>query len=330
MQTAVQVNIWCRKECQRRQFEIIKKVKPPVLFLVSDGGRNEQEWEAINSNRKMYDSEVDWPCVVHKLYEAENQGMYAMIKKTHEFVWSKVDRCIFLEDDILPSVSFFEYCDELLERYEDDKRISMICGMNHLGISTDVSSDYFFSRQGSIWGIATWKRFYKQFYDFDYKNDKYILSKLLDVSKKDNSFTRQFLGYANDSIFEGHPAAIEFFVNFSIYGQHQLQIIPKKNLISNIGCTGDSSHSDELKRLPLAVRKLFDMKIYEMEFPMKHPQYVIPDLKYEKKRDRLIGRNHPIVRLTRKVERAVYVLKDCDFDYLRKKVIKKICGEIEN
>lgn len=127
------INIWIRPECQRRQFEVIRQAKPSVLFLISDGGRTDAEWQAIFQNRTLYDEGIDWNCTVYKLYERQNQGMYAEAKRFHELVWSKVDRCAFLEDDVLPSVSFFRYCAELLERYKDDLRVNVICGMNHLG-----------------------------------------------------------------------------------------------------------------------------------------------------------------------------------------------------
>ena len=48
-------------------------------------------------------------------------------------MFEKEDRGIVLEDDDVVSDSFFYFCEELLEKYKDDERINMICGMNHLG-----------------------------------------------------------------------------------------------------------------------------------------------------------------------------------------------------
>lgn len=47
----VKVNIWTRPECQRKQFEVIKQARPSILFVTSDGGRNEREWQLIYQNR---------------------------------------------------------------------------------------------------------------------------------------------------------------------------------------------------------------------------------------------------------------------------------------
>ena len=69
----VKTNIWTREDCQKKQFEIIKQARPSILFIQSDGGRNEQEMEIIRRNRKMIDEGIDWDCTVHKLI-ADTQG----------------------------------------------------------------------------------------------------------------------------------------------------------------------------------------------------------------------------------------------------------------
>lgn len=298
----VKVNIWIRPECQRKQFEVIKQARPSILFVISDGGRNEDEWHKILNNRKIYDTEIDWDCKVYKIYEHSNQGMYTMERKTQELVWSKVDRCIFLEDDILPSISYFRFCAELLEKYKDDLRVNRICGMNHMGVSENVSSDYFFSRQGSIWGCAVWKRTWLQYYDFSYGQDAYVMKCLKQRTRHNKVFWKRMNGYANGALYDGHIAGDEFFFELSMYAQNQLLIIPKYNLISNIGCTGDAAHARELQMLPKGIRKVFNMKIYEIDFPLKEAKYVIPDVEYEKQRNRIMGYNYPLIYCLRKVE----------------------------
>ncbi len=319
----VRVNIWIRPECQKRQFEVLKKARPSIMFLQSDGGRNEKEWEAINLNRKLFDECIDWDCTVYKIYETENHGLYTMGRKVSDFIWQRVDRCVFLEDDILPSVSFFEFCAELLERYKDDTRIDCICGMNHLGRSENVTADYFFSRQGSIWGTATWKRAVQmRDKEISYKDDPYILDLLSQRTKHNPTFRKKIFGYAGNPNYNGHVADTEFFRSFAMYGYNQLQIIPKINLISNIGCTEDSAHSDSLENLPRGMRKIFNMETYELKFPLKHTSFVIPDVEYEKKRNRIMGYNTPFITLYRKSVRAIKKILHGDI----KGVLKKLFG----
>ena len=250
-----------------------------------------------------------------------------MGRKTASLIWNTVDRCILLEDDILPSVSFFKYCAELLEKYKDDQRIECICGMNHLGISKDVNSDYFFARQGSIWGIATWKRAYAERYQFDYKNDAYIMKLLKQRTKHNPIAWKRLCAYAQSKYYEGHVAGSEFWIEFNMYAQNRLQIIPKKNLITNIGCTKDAAHSQPLNQLPRGIRRVFNMEAYELEFPLKHAEYVIPDLDYEKKRNQIMGYNRPVIKLFRKAEIFWIKIKSGQWSYFTKRIKKRISHE---
>lgn len=306
----VRVNIWIRPECQKRQFEVLKEARPSVMFLISDGGRNEKEWEAIYQNRKLFDEEIDWDCTVYKIYEDKNNGLYTMAKKARELIWSKVDRCIFLEDDYIPSVSYFTFCEELLEKYKDDERIQAICGMNHCGRWEDASSDYFFADEGSIWGIATWKRT-DSFRDPEHKygKDPYVMNLLQQHTKKEKVYWNTLKGYAENQNYGNHIAGGEFYHRFEIYAQHRLYIIPKYNMIKNIGCTSDGAHATEYKLLPRGTRQVFDMETYEYEMPLKHPKYVIADLEYSKKRARIMAVGHPFIQKWRRIESVLLFVR---------------------
>ena len=298
----VRVNIWIRPECQKKQLEVLKMAKPSIIFLQSDGGRNEKEWKAISENRKLLDEGINWNCTVYRFYEEHNNGMYAMAKKVSDFIWEKVDRCIFLEDDILPTVSFFTFCAELLEKYKDDQRIEVICGMNHLGIYENANADYFFSRQGSVWGIATWRRTYIERGCFAY-NNSYDLKLLKQRTRHNPEIWRKLRGYSENINFGGHEPGTEFWIELNMYVQNRLQIIPRLNMIKNIGCTENSAHMDSIDQMPHGIRRIFNMKTYEMSFPIKHPNYIMPDIFYEKKRNQIMAYNTPIRHMLRVGER---------------------------
>jgi len=317
----VMVFIWIRPEFQRRQFEIIRQVKPSILFVISDGGRTEEEWKNIQISRTMYDTEIDWNCEVHKFYSEENLGTYGIMSRQHELIWKYVDRCIILEDDILPSLSWFPFCRELLEKYKDDERIYMICGMNHEGISEDCPSDYFFSRYGSIWGIAMWKRSFDEYYDLRFKDEPYTLSVLEELAGEAvPAHRRQLELIQKQGGYDGHIPGDEFYMNFAVYGHHQLLIIPRKNMMTNIGCDPNAEHSTNIENLPRGIRRVFNMKRYETEFPLRHPTYVFPDVRYENIRNRINAVGHPLVDAYRKAEAVVLNIKNGNGDYVKKRV----------
>ena len=320
---AVEINIWIRPNLQREQFEVIKKARPSVLFLISDGGRNEQEWEAIKIGRNIYDNEINWNCHVYRMYEERNQGLYAMGAKAKKLVWSKVDACIFLEDDIIPAVSYFKFCADMFEKYRDDTRIFGICGFNIEEINKNCSDDYFFSRYGSVWGAAFWKRSYLQCSTV-FTKSQYTQDLLKDQMKEHPTHWKQITEIIKTGEYDGHVPAMEFYMNLAVYGYHQLFIVPKYNLVSNKGCDPSSAHSDSIIKLPRAIRKAFNSKTYELTFPLKEPVYVIPDIKYEKQRNRILAIDHPLIDLSRKVERGLLLIKNGDGKTLWTKIGKYI------
>lgn len=317
----VKIAIWIRPDCQRKQFEVIKQARPSRLFLVSDGGRNEEEWKAIYQNRKMYDEEVDWDCKIEKIYNDKNLGLYATGQKAGKIIWNKIEYGIFLEDDIIPSVSYFRYCAELLEKYKNDERIESISGMNYLGIYEEATSDYFFSKFSGGWGIATWKRVIKNRCDFsEYGEDPYIMKMLKNNTKGNKWIWNSLVGYAAHGIHEGHIAGSEFYTEFDMYAQSRLQIVPRINLIKCIGATNDAAHSDSIDTIPKGLRRVFDMKVYEMEFPIRHPKFVIDDQIYGKKRNRIMGHNMPLIQFYRRMERIFLLISHKRYAYMIKKI----------
>ena len=73
------------------------------------------------------------------------------------WVFSLVEEAIILEDDCLPDLTFFRFCQELLERYRGDSRISYISGDNLVQKYGQPADSYYFSRIGGVWGWATWR-----------------------------------------------------------------------------------------------------------------------------------------------------------------------------
>jgi hypothetical protein len=324
----VKVNIWIRPRCQRAQFEVIKQARPSILILQSDGGRNEKEWAAIRENRHIFEEEVDWECTIHRLYEVKNNGLYTMSSKVKQFIWSHYDRCIFLEDDHIPAVSFFQFCAELLEKYKDDTRISLICGSNQIEKNEECTSDYFFSRAACISGIATWKRVIdNRDSNFNYAHDPYIMKLLKQRCHRNVMMWDQIKGYACDPYFGGHLAASEFFLGFDFVAQNQLCIIPKNNMICSIGTGDDATHGIDKKVMGKSIAALYDMKTYEVLFPLKHPSYVIPDEYHAKKINRIFGNGYPLLVCCRKLVYWSKLIRYRKFGYIFSKSKAKLSGK---
>ncbi len=288
----VRVQVWSRPHCQKKQMEILKQARPSTLILVSDGGRTPGEMERVRESRKIVEEGIDWECTVHKLYFEENQGMYKMMGLMREFIWSKFDRCVFLEDDYVPAVSFFRYCAELLEKYKDDQRIGLICGLNKLETYNDPApNDYFFTKAGSVWGLAYWKRVADDFiYPLPYANDEYVLER---IKENAPNVYNSVDSYSKGQLHGNHVPGTEYFLGFRQILQNTICIVPTKNMICNIGDEGEHFHKSKVYEK--FTNNFTNIPTYEIEGEIKHPKYVIEDKKYERLMREAEKTKHPIL-----------------------------------
>lgn len=286
---AVLLVFFVREKQVKLVFDEIKKARPSKLYLYQDGPRKNHpdDYEKIAKCREIV-SNIDWECEVHTLFQERNMGCDPSGHISHNWMLNDAGMGIILEDDTVPSQSFFPYCKELLEKYKNDTRIRRICGMNNCGHSNETSDSYFFSRKGAIWGWASWKRTIDdQDTSYSFLNSDYYVKNL-----KMNYYNRFEFNQLLSLIKKRKKSGIDFFESIERSAQdlnYQLNIVPSFNMITNCGIDKENTHSTaDIRRLPRSVRKLFNMKRHEIEFPLKHPQFVIPNKIYDRKHEQTL------------------------------------------
>lgn len=73
------------------------------------------------------------------------------------WAFEQEEKLIIIEDDCLPDLSFFRYCEELLELYKEDENIMLIGGSNSIE-EMEGEDSFVFTPYLENWGWATWKR----------------------------------------------------------------------------------------------------------------------------------------------------------------------------
>lgn len=285
-------------------FERIKSVRPSTLLLWQDGPRNNHPEDIDNIKKcRMIAESVDWECTIYKNYHDENMGCDPSTYLSHKWAFSIVDKCIILEDDIVPAKSFFYFCKELLDKYENDSRIDRICGQTLYGGIPDKRYSYFFSRSGSSWGWATWKRTADAWQtDYAFLKDDYYL----DLGRKrfGNSRYKTSVKTAKMRADEGIPYW-EHIVGFNTTLNSGLVIYPTVNMIENVGTSVNATHApDNIAELPRDIQLMFTTRAEEIDFPLRHPPYIIEDYHYF---DNMMRYIHPsfVRKIRRKVEHII-------------------------
>lgn len=297
---AVLLIFFNREKETREVFEKVKEARPSKLFLYQDGARKEnvKDKEGIAACRKIVD-EIDWECEIHTLFQEKNYGCDPSEYIAQKWAFSIVDKCIILEDDDVPSVSFFAFCKELLDKYENDSRIMMISGLNHEEVTEDVSSDYFFTRNCSIWGWASWRRVIESWDSkYSFLDDKESLERFKTFLKEE----KLLVGF--EKVCDAHRNTgkehYESILISNVWNNHGLCIVPKKNMIHNIGLTADATHYvGDIDSVPKAIRSLFTMPTYEIDSPFVHPPYIQEHINYRKRVYKMMGWRHPILKVFR-------------------------------
>ncbi len=190
-------------------------------------------------------------------------GCRSSVSQAINWFFEEVEYGIILEDDCVPELSFFAYCEELLKKYKDERQIMQVAGYNPLPYALPIDESYFFSRQNMGIGWATWRRAWalmdvdmKKFAAFfsdkerplyvnNKKADAYIMEKFKETFEKKNSSW-------------GYAWAFSMFLN------RGLSIIPKVNLIKNIGIGEMATNTKN------TLGYFLNTQTQEIDFPLRH------------------------------------------------------------
>ena len=304
-------------------FRQVRQARPSRLFLYQDGPRDKRDVEGIMACREIA-SQTDWECTVHRRYLDTNQGCDPSIYRALVWAFSQTEKLIILEDDCVPSLSFFPFCKEMLDRYENDKRVMMIAGFNADEESSGVAEDYFFTTAFSVWGWATWRRV-ADLWDSNYSfmHDEFNMRQL-EALIRQRRYRPDLLRMFHDHCISGKEY-FETIVQAAMLLNSGLAIMPSKNQISNVGLTANSTHyAASLKTMPHRLRRLFTMKRMELTFPLKHPRLVYEDTGYKERLYRINAWGHPWIKVCYAVEELLLNLRYGNFHLIAAAVSNRL------
>lgn len=314
---AVLIIFFARSSTLERVFASVQEARPSTLLLWQDGPRANRpdDMAGIAKCREIV-SNIDWDCKVYTNYHEENMGCDPSTFLAQKWAFSIVDKCIVLEDDMVPVQSYYRYCKELLDKYEHDERINHICGINFVENEIQCPDDYLFSYYGTgAW--ASWRRVAQGWDDtYSFLDDQRAMSNVRDrypalfAPSYKTALQRRTTG----------KAYWETILGFNAYLNNRLVIIPRVNMVTNIGVTPEATHGSSLRLMDKRTRGLFFMQSHEMDFPMKHPQYVLADYAYLDEMSKINCMGRPYLAMWRTFQ---YYLKCIYYGEFWKKLRKK-------
>ena len=225
------------------------KAKDSLLFIFSDGPKNEKDIYLINKVRDYLKSIKGFQKVTI-IGRKKNLGLANSIITGVSEIVTKYNSVIVLEDDLVTSPYFLSFMNEALKTYQNDNKVASIHGYIY-PINSKNLADYFFIKGADCWGWATWQRAWQHFE----KDGKKLLKELQNKNlEKEFDFNNSYpyVQMLKDQInFKNDSWAIRWYA--SAFLKNLLTLYPKKPLVKNIGFDGSGEHCSS--------SNLFDVKL---------------------------------------------------------------------
>lgn len=255
-----------RPEVTARVLEAIRQARPSCLLVAADGP--EEDVLCVRT-RQLVLAGIDWPCEVQTRFSQQRLGCRKAIAGALDWAFALHERLIVVEDDCLPDATFFSFCTELLERYENDPRVMQVCGSNQCDMAGPGGVSYFASRFAMVWGWASWRRAWRL-----YDATMAAWPSLRDSPDwpascriaGEAAWRRQLYDSACSGKIDAWSIAFEFARELNA----GVSLIPSVNLVSNLGWGEGATHTHD----PNDPRA--HMKASSMSFPLRHPESLIP------------------------------------------------------
>lgn len=267
--------IFNRPDVTARVFQRIREARPSALYIAADGPREQRsgELDVCLATRRVVEEAVDWPCELHKRYLDTNAGCRVAVSSAISWFFENEESGIVLEDDCLPTPTFFPFCSILLEKYRLDQRVMQVCGTN-VGNYLEGDSSYFYSRLSPIWGWASWRRAW-QLYDLNMATWKHCVES---DALSDACWTRAERAWRK-SLFERVASnrldTWDYQWSYAKLMHSGLGIIPRANLVSNIGYGSEATHTIAYDRTRA------ELPVASMKFPLVSPAFVVPSRQFD-------------------------------------------------
>lgn len=269
----VVIVIYNRPDCAARLCSVIQHLSLQELVVVADGPRATTEDRLLCQKTRAVVEGIDFGCPVRQLYADHNISIARCIPEAISKVLEQSEAAIVVEDDCIPSASFFHFSVDLLQHYADQEAVMMISGVNPLGDWQPGEVDYLFSTLGHAQAWATWRRAWRH---FEYGTASWADPAVRDAVARFVDDPEQL--ERRCQIYGTRIAASSWDYPWAFHRQrrHGLCAVPCRNLVTHRG--GDPRAMNN--RVPRLLDHLTDAG--EIEFPLTRPPSIFPDRLFDR------------------------------------------------
>ena len=175
----------------------------------------------------------------------KNSGAAVSVISALDWFFACEEEGIIFEDDIDPHVDFFRFCKNNLQIYKNDFDVWMISGTQLFPLENDNLSMSWVNYP-MIWGWATWAAKWKEM-KFQILEQNIEFRGIREVS------VRNFWQIGKRRALRGQIDAWDIPLAGSMRNLNKYALMPKKNLISNLGFDQHATHT-KISEWPLGLQ----------------------------------------------------------------------------
>lgn len=260
-------------------FQVLREVQPAKLYVAADAPVEGNQQDCADCLRTRTVIMPEWDCELHTLYQEEHLGKSPAILSAMKWFFEHEKEGIVLFEDCMPHLDFFPYCEELLERFRDDKRIYHIGASNFRKhqkalkrkLKKHGDCSYYFSAYATTWGFATWADRWEDF-NMDIEELEQINFNQLVKNYTRRPKERRYWHRRYTIMRKNQLPVWDYLYNFHIWLHSGMAVSPTLNLVTNVGVHPQGSKR-KFRRL---IKKAYPI------MPLKHPSEVVLDQKSDK------------------------------------------------
>ncbi|GEM_PF-1201158 len=257
---------YARPEQLQRCLDAVSEHWDASVRLYIDGPSREQpdSSQAVQACRELGEAYRQRIPGLQILAQAQNLGLRQHVEQSLDDMAERYDAFLVLEDDCVARPEFFQYCVELLERYQNHPDIGSVSGINFQGGRSYGPDSYHLSAVPWIWGWATWSPRWKQHRQQDELPSEEELEQLMERNQIPRELhqywrkTRAELSRETSTLHSwGYPWV------YSCWRHGWGSLCPQLDCVENAGHEG-GTHSGHDDRHRVTEDSL--------HFPLRHPE----------------------------------------------------------
>jgi len=240
VETPILYITFARPEYASQSFAAIKKAKPKKLYFYSNKARNEKTDEvARNEEVRSYIKQIDWDCEVKTWFREEYVDVYTSLWGAIDWIFSNEEKAIIIEEDVVSSLAFFDFVDQIIDKYKDNPHVWMISGNNCTPRYNPDKLSYWPTRFIHIFGWASWRNRWfgidkemKEWPEFRVSKafSQYWGMKICTIVQR-SYYDKVYKNYKKYNPWD-------FVFSYNMVKNRSYCIVPKVNLVADVGVSG--------------------------------------------------------------------------------------------